>query len=185
MVLTYMSIKTHLNGLVTNGDLYRLEAKPPRRSLRALYCTPAVMKELNDATSSVNYHKARADCMRVMERWVSGEPIDVSMSGAGRGAVLARLDPPPPDSWELRVTEPSTQFRIFCQFAEQDTLIATHIRTRGTLLKTKMRTGKNRSSAWTGAMWECKTACQTHLAPHVALSGNDPALFISGNYHVI
>lgn len=180
-----MSIRTHLNGLVSEGTLHSFMVQPPLRPLRALYFTPAVFKELDDPGSTVNYHGVRADCLRVMERWVSGGMIAMSMSGSGRGAVLARLDPPPPDAWELRITEPNVQFRLFCQFVERDVLVATHIRPRGTLLSKKMRSGKTRSSAWTGAMWDCKTTCQKLITPQVALNGDDPALFISESYHVL
>ncbi|RWC61515.1 hypothetical protein [Mesorhizobium sp.] len=180
-----MSIRIHLNGLVSKGSLHSFMVHHPLRPMRALYFTPAVFKELNDPASTVNYHGVRADCLRVMERWVSGGSIAMSMSGSGKGAVLARLDPPPPDAWELRITEPNVQFRLFCQFVEKDVLVATHMRPRGTLLGKKMRSGKTRSSAWTGAMWDCKKACQSLITPHVAIGGDDPASFISESYYVV
>jgi hypothetical protein len=154
--------------------------------MRALYFTPAVLKELNDPASSVHYHNVRADCLRVMERWVSGGEIPMSMSGSGKGTVLARLDPPPPDMWEFRVTEPRSQFRIFGQFVEKDVFVATHIRSRASLLGTKMRSGgKQRSRGWTDAMYDCIKVCQSLIAPYVPLSGNDPAEFVSENYYVV
>lgn len=180
-----MSIRTHLDGLVAKGDLVPFQVRHPLRNVRALYLTPAVLKELNDAKSAVNHHGVRADCIRVMERWVSGGNIPVSMSGSGRGAILARLDPPPADIWELRITEPNVQFRAFGQFVAKDVLIVTALQPRGTLLTKKLRSRRTRSATWTAAMYGCFDVCKKLIAPYLSLSGSDPATFVSENYDVL
>ena len=179
-----MSIKPHLADLVKRGLLQPFVLKHPRCEKRALYFTPDVDKEITSTSSAVNFHGARADCVRAMERWVAGDGVDMSLSGPGRETLLARLDSPPADVWEIRVTEPKVHFRIFCQFASRDVLIATHIRTRSSL-GAKHRASGVRSKEWTSAMHACRAACQKLLPPHVALSGDDPSLFVSEKYHVI
>lgn len=95
-----------------------------------------------------------------LDAWVTGN----RMYGDTRGRFLFRLDPPPPEIWELRVTEPVVQVRLLCRFAEPDTLIITKMPTRGLL-------GKKGSQAWTTAMSDCATVWTElfgNLAPFMA-----------------
>jgi hypothetical protein len=80
-----------------------------------------------------------------MTRWVLGERI---YGNRRRGTFLDRLESPPPEVWEIRITEPITQARLFGRFAERDTLILTRFHTRGLL-------GDKGSQAWRYAMKEC------------------------------
>jgi hypothetical protein len=80
-----------------------------------------------------------------MTRWVSGGLVH----GDGRrGRYLDRLSAPPPEIWEIRVTEPTVQARLFGRFAEADTLILTKFHTRAYL-------GKKGSAAWNTATAAC------------------------------
>jgi hypothetical protein len=58
--------------------------------------------------------------------------------------------PPPPEVWDIRVTEPTPQARLFGRFLEPDTLVLTNFHTRNYL-------GKKRSSNWNAAMANCQS----------------------------
>jgi hypothetical protein len=178
-----MSIKAHLKSLEGAGKITRFAAPVPFSSRRALYLAPELMKELTNPSSHVNFHKAAADCERMMERWVKGDPMNISLGGPGRGSMLARLDPPPSDVWELRVTDPRPQFRIFCQFAGPDILIATSVENRN-LLGEKAR-GRKRSDAWSKAMYGCTEKCGELLAPFKPFSSDNAADYVTEKCNVI
>jgi hypothetical protein len=106
------------------------------------------------------------------------------MSGGGTGAVLARLDAPPPDVWELRVTDPSPQFRILGQFVEKDVFVATAIHNRS-ILRSRNRSNRARSQGWKDAMHECAASFRGMFGAIRPVTGNDITAFISENYHVL
>jgi len=65
-----------------------------------------------------------------MARWTSGGLV---YSSGKKGGFLKRLDQPPPEIWEIRVTEPDAQGRLFGRFAGPDVFILTKMYTRGLL----------------------------------------------------
>jgi hypothetical protein len=71
----------------------------------------------------------------------------------GKARFLKRLDPPPPEIWEIRVTEPRVQARLFGRFAEPDTLILFRFHSRGVLRNKKKAAAKD--SEWRIVMTEC------------------------------
>ena len=82
---------------------------------------------------------------------------------------LKRLDPPPEEIWEIRVTQPRPQWRLFGRFAEPDTLILTGFFTRGHL-------GDKGSEAWREAMADCAERWEAlfpNHAPYSAASIHD------------
>jgi hypothetical protein len=128
-----MSIEGQLVARETDGSIYAF--KPPKgfKAKRALYLSIPVLREITGTNTNVAFHKCKMDIERVFDSWVKGDEIRVSTKGSGKGATLAKLDPPPDGVWELRITEPRVQFRVFCQFAKKDFLVATAIENRGVL----------------------------------------------------
>lgn len=178
-----MSIKAHLSALEDDGRVTSFRAPTPHSSKRALYLTATLAEELKNPTSNVNYHKAASDCERMMERWVAGEPMKVKLGGAGRGAMLARLDPPPSDVWELRITDPSPQFRIFCQFVAPDILLATYVENRAVL--GERNRGRKRSQAWSNAMYSCANEVAELIAPHGSFTAGTIEEYVTENYYAL
>lgn len=103
------------------------------------------MKDFDDPNSAVNLLVGKGYIAASLTRWVSGGLI---YGDKRRGRYLDRLTAPPPEIWEIRVTEPATQARLFGRFAEADTLILTKFHTRSYL-------GKKGSAAWNAAMVAC------------------------------
>jgi hypothetical protein len=62
---------------------------------------------------------------------------------------IKRLDAPPPEIWEIRVTAPTPQGRLFGRFAEPGTFIITNMHTRSHL-------GRRGSANWKRAMSDCE-----------------------------
>lgn len=108
--------------------------------------TKEAAKDLADPNSAVNLLIGRGFIEAALTRWTLKQRI---IGNTRRGLFLDRLDPPPPEIWELRVTEPIVQARLFARFAEPDTLIISAMHTRGML-------GNKGSAGWTTAMRSCE-----------------------------
>jgi hypothetical protein len=113
---------------------------------RCAYLTKEAVKDFNDPQSAVNLLCGPAYIAGALTRWVSGGLV---YGDQRRGRFLVMLEPPPPDVWEVRVTEPSTQARLLGRFAAPDTLVLMRFHTRRFL-------GDKGSVAWNAAMAECE-----------------------------
>ena len=156
-----MSIASRLKVLAEIGRLlaYRpIETK--RRAQRRLLLSAEVVKSLNDPDSAVNILSQRGSVFAGFTRWTLGEWVHAD----GARCFLRRLAPPPPEIWEMRITEPFVQIRIFGRFAEQDTLVLTALHTRGLL-------GSKGSAAWKQAMTDCERWWDSNLPGLAPLSG--------------
>lgn len=132
--------------------LWRFE--PPRLVIkRRLYLTRTAQKHLTDPNSATNVLGLRGYVQGAMTHWVTGGRVRADEKGNAR--FLKRLDPPPPEIWEIRVTDPSPQVRLLGRMVEQDTLILDRFHTRQFLGK---RTDPN--SGWNEAMSGCHAAFQ-------------------------
>ncbi len=87
---------------------------------------------------------------------------------------LWRLESPPSEVWEIRVTEPIPQVRIFCRFSEPDSLVVTSMHTRG-LLKNKD------SPEWLRVMNHCVAEWDTLLPGYAPFSASRVTEYVSEN----
>jgi hypothetical protein len=139
-----MSIRDLL-GAKEGKEIWRFE--PPKVAIkRRLYLTARGRRDLTDANSATNVLGLRGYIQSALVRWVSGGRIFADEQGKPR--FLKRLCPPPPEIWEVRVTDPIPQVRLLGRVVEQDTLILDRFHTRGYL-------GDKGDSGWTEAMAGC------------------------------
>jgi hypothetical protein len=141
-----MSIAATIAALEASGRLRRFKPRGRHPAKRRLYLTQSAQAELHNSQSAVNILVGRGFIEASLMRWVSGGRIHAERR---RCRFLCRLEPPPPEIWDIRVTEPVVQARLFCRFADRDTLILTGLHTRGLL-------GKKGSSMWQNAMTDCE-----------------------------
>lgn len=127
MILTYMSIKLSVAALVKAKRLYpyRPMGGRPRR---CLFLAEEAMKDLASPAGIVSLMALRGMVEAELKRWVFGARVWVDLVGKPR--FLKPLCPPPPEIWELRFTDPRVQLRLFCRFAEPNTIIGTKFHTR-------------------------------------------------------
>jgi hypothetical protein len=121
-----------------------------------LYLTESALKDLRDPQSATNLLGLRGFIQSSLTRWVAGERV---FADRGEGAFLKRLDPPPPEIWEIRITEPVVHARLFGRFAEADTLILTKFHTRRLL-------GRKGSADWKSAMLACESTWSALFPAH-------------------
>ena len=140
-----MSTSATIVALEAAGKLTRYTPRSRHQPQRRLYLAEGALKDLNDPHSAVNILVGRGYIEASLTRWVSGGLI---YGDEKRGRFLFKLEPPPPEIWEVRVTEPSIQARLIGRIAEPDTLILTKFYTRQLL-------GDKGSAAWAGAMSDC------------------------------
>jgi hypothetical protein len=165
-----MSTQQKIITLLSDGTLVKYMPRinlPPKRRL---FLAPDAQKDLVDPQSATNLLVGKAHILRALDRWVLGERI----YGSKRGEFLDRLDPPPPDIWEIRVTVPLVQARLFGRFAEPDTLILTKFHTRSIL-------GNRGSQGWKVAMANCRQCWDAIFPNHACFTHSDIRSYVTEN----
>ena len=141
-----MSISSNVLALEADGKLTRHEPRKGLTSRRRLFLAAPAMKDFTDTSSAVNMLVGRGFVEASLTRWTAGGRV---FGNKRRGLFLDRLSPPPPEIWEIRVTEPVVQARLFGRFVGPNTLILTKFYTRQLL-------GKKGAVSWQNAMAECE-----------------------------
>jgi hypothetical protein len=149
----------------------RTRRKPRRR----LFLTVEALQDLIDPNSAVNLLASDRKCTRGcieadLDLWVLGNRVYLN----DRARFLCRLWPPPPEIWEVRVTEPHPQVRLFGRFLEPDTLILTKFPLRHQL-------GDRGSRVWTTAMRDCERKWATLFPTIPALSASTIHHYVTEN----
>lgn len=175
-----MSIDEILERLENEGRLVGYPVPEGFERKRVLYLTAALLQEFEDRNSSLNFFGQMRAARIVFNRWVTGGPVVVRIGGRGAGALLARLEPPPDDIWEFRVTEPKPQLRIFARFAKQDVLVATAAANRDRLGTAFWRSNKQ-SKAWSEAMYDCLSEWNRLFGGTPAFRGSAVGDYVSEN----
>jgi hypothetical protein len=139
---------------------------------RRLYLTNEALKDFNDRSSAVNVLVGRGYVTAALTRWTLGDRVYAD-DRRNKYRFLCRLEPPPPEIWDIRVTEPLVQARLFGRFAEPDTLILTKFHTRQML-------GDKDSPVWMAAMKACEATWYS-LAPLPLFSANTIHQYVTEN----
>jgi hypothetical protein len=168
------SVSAEIAALEVTGRLTRFVARSRHPSRRRLFYGEKVKVALENPKSAISTLVGSGIVEAAFARWTLGDRIHGGVDG---GHFLKRLKPPPPEIWEIRITEPIVQARVFGRFAEQDTFIATDIRTRGML-------GKMGSKNWKSACAQCVSDWQALFPNHPPHSGATIHEFVSENRDV-
>ncbi|MGA3006065.1 MAG: hypothetical protein ABSE20_30600 [Acetobacteraceae bacterium] len=168
-----ISIAARLAGLEADGTvvLYRPVSRYPAR--RRLYLAERAIRDFNDRGPAVNVLVGAGAIAAAMTRWVAGGLV---YGNGKRGLFLDRLEPPPPEVWEIRVIEHNPEARLFGRFVEPDTLVLTAFHTRGHL-------GKKTSRAWLDAMTACVSSWERLFPGLPPFTGYTIHDYVSENYH--
>jgi hypothetical protein len=144
-----MSTAVALTHLEAAGLLRRFVARSRRPSLRRLYLTRHAWDQATNPRSSIGLFGLLGEVEAAMAHWTLGDLVYAD--GRGEPSFLKRLEEPPPEVWNIRVTQPRTQVRLFGRFVEPDALIVTHAVLRGDL----SRKGRRSPKKWTAVMNAC------------------------------
>lgn len=154
-------------------ELWRFE--PPKMKVkRRLYLTALGRKHLIDPNSATNVLGLRGHIQNALIRWVSGGLIHADETGKPR--FLKRLCPPPPEIWEVRVTDPIPQVRLIGRLVEQDTLILDRFHTRSYL-------GDKGDAGWKEAMEGCHATLERIFPGEPLLMADTIFAYVSENRH--
>jgi len=137
-----MSISDLIIKAEQNGQLLRYIPRALRGCKRAAFLSKEAYNDINKELSAASLLGGTGYIHAALTKWVNGEYIYKGF--------IKRLAKPPPDIWEIKVTEPNPQWRIFFRFADKDTIIISKCYSRNTLKD------KN-SQAWKEAMNGCET----------------------------
>jgi hypothetical protein len=171
--LTYKSTPDYLQQLETERKIVRFIPKTRGPSERRLYLTALAEAQRTNPNSATNLLAGRGFIDSSITRWASGGRIFADDRGKPR--FLKELDPPPPDMWEIRVTEPVVQARLIGAFAEPDTLILLKFSTRG-LLRDKD------SQEWKNALSEAESGWTGCFGTRTRLHANTIGEYVRENY---
>jgi hypothetical protein len=163
-------VQARIKELEAAGLLVRYMPRVPKRPMRRLFLGPDALKDLMDPQSATNLLVGKGFIISALDRWTLGEKV----YGKKRGEFLDRLKPPPPEVWEIRVTAPRPQARLFGRFAEPDTLILTKFHTRSML-------GNKGSEPWNQAMAHCEKCWNTHFASIPPFSADSIKAYVTEN----
>ena len=141
-----MSIRSRIIQLQAEGRLTPYAPRTRQPARRRLYLAPAAVTDLTNPQSATNILSGRGFIEAALTRWTVGDRV---FGEKRRGRFLCRLEEPPPEIWEIRVTEPVVQCRLLGRFAEPDTLILMKFYTRRVL-------GSKGSLQWSAGMMLCE-----------------------------
>lgn len=173
-----MSIIPFIQTHEGTGALRRVPPPKGQSAGRGAYLAMDAQKSMDNTSSALAVLGGRSYAQAMLERWVSDKPMRARLRGKRRGAFLARLDPPPPEVWEFRITEPNVQFRAFARFATADLVIVTHILSRQLL-------GKFGSAQWKSAMFDCVARWDQLFPGQTPFQGNTVYDYITSNCHEV
>lgn len=127
-----MSTANLVKDLEIAKKIVRYKPDGNRMARRCLFLTAAAAKEYNDDQSPVILLAKRGPVKNAFDHWTLGRRIwgRESRGVFTEGRFLKPLHPPPPNIWEIKVTEPVVQIRIFGLFIEQDSFLVTSLHTR-------------------------------------------------------
>ena len=173
-----MSIVPFIHTHEGTGVLRRVAPPKGKAAHRGVLLTAQAQRDFDDPHSVVNILGSKASVQVMLERWISNGVMPVRMNGTKPGAYLARLDAPPPDVWEFRITEPVNQIRVFLRFARPDLIVVTNMSTRRLL-------GKKGSVEWQRAMAKSVSEWDSlfpGVSPHQGVNIYD---FVTKNYRQV
>ena len=168
-----MSIAPIVLELERQGALTRyVPLRTTRPCRRRLFLGPRTVEKVGYLHSAVNLLLGRGAIESAMMTWALGEHI--YDDGDGGPGFLKRLEPPPPEIWEFRITYPGPQARIFGRFAEPDTFVATDMHSRDYL----KRKG---SVPWHQACRQCAADWMSLFPNHAPFQGTVVADYVTEN----
>jgi hypothetical protein len=134
-----MSIEPLIAEAESKDKLVRFVPTRTRHAVRRrAFLSKVASEEIRSSGSAAVLFKGAGHIEAALTKWVLGERIYEGF--------LKRLKPPPvADIWEIRVVQPTPQWRVFALFACPNTLIIYRSHTRGFL-------DKKGSAAWKSAM---------------------------------
>lgn len=167
-----MSIRTRLKELegATPPAVTRFK-HPALPTTRLVFLAGQAATAFEDPSSAVNLLGCHGKNYAALTRWATGGRVHGTKK---RGTFVDSLDPPPPDIWEVRVTEPSVQTRFLGCFADPDVLVLMRLHTRGHL-------GKKGSQAWEEAMQGCASDWATLFPTHAPFSASTIDQYVTEN----
>lgn len=166
-----MSIRQRIAELEAQGELMRYVPRSRRPPRRRLFLAKQAIQELSPQ-SAIGLLGLSGFVHAAYTRWTTNGLVFATDNG--KPGFLKRLRKPPPEIWEVRITEPDVQVRSFGRFAEPDTLIITHSRTRNIL-------GRRQSRAWKQTMEDCRATWDRMFPTLPPFSGKSIHEYVTEN----
>jgi hypothetical protein len=118
-----MSILGEIQALCANENLAYLSAEDGPK-VRSVYAAEPLWRILCGPWVSDDEERQAGTLNNYLAHFIQGGELIVSADPRELVCQLKRLEPPPPEIWEMRVSEPSPGIRVFGRFAHKDIFIA-------------------------------------------------------------
>lgn len=170
-----MSTVNLIVSLESSNKIVRHRPDGNRKAKRCLFLSEAAAREYNNDQCAAILLAKRGPLKNALDHWVLGRCVwgRESRRIFTEGRFLKPLRPPPDHIWEIKITEPVVQVRLFGLFIERDMFLVTNFHTRGFL---------DQDDNWTKAMTESAdqwSALFGNQKPHVGTTIGD---YVSENY---
>src|SRR3954452_13567416 len=175
-----MSIADTISQRLAEGRVVEhVPAVPGIGRPRRMLLPRSVQEKLDGPWDSL---KDEAQCFQVranLDNFVQGGLIAIAANTfKARTALLAQLDPPTDEVWEIRCRDPKPGIRTFGRFAAADFFVGLQWAYR-----TDMKSRK--ANEWYWMIDECQKDWAGFFHPNPPLSGVYPNDYISENFHLV
>jgi hypothetical protein len=114
-----------------------------------------------------------------LDYFVQGKLLSIAEKPfKAKSALLAQLDRPDDEIWEVRCRDPKPGIRIFGRFAAQDIFV-------GLRWEYRVNMKTRHDHAWFWVIDECQRDWRTLFNPYPPLSGDSPGDYITENFHLV
>lgn len=169
-------VSAHLaaGGLVEHVPLFP-GIGPSRRVLLAAAVQIHLQGPWSSRKDEEQWFQVRAN----LDSCVQGGLISIAKSPFKAGtALLAQLDPPSDEVWEIRCRAPRPGIRVFGRFAERDTFIAFRWQFRNLM-------GGRYAHEWHWMIDDCQKDWSALFHPCPPHSGGSPSDYVSANFVLV
>jgi hypothetical protein len=173
--LNYISTVKCLAALEAERKIARCRPDGNRKARRCAFLTAEAINHYNNDQPAAMLLVGRGPIKNALDHWTLGRRIwgKAERGIFTEGRFLKPLHPPPPHIWEIRVTEPVIQVRLFCLFIAKDMLLLTNFHTRKFL---------DEGSNWSEAMGKSAEAWKSLLPEYSPFVGQSIGDYLSENY---
>jgi hypothetical protein len=170
-----MSIRDVIQWRCDEKRLFPLEAAPGDTPYRSLYLSQEI-QDLIQTEWPTALERHRVIRLQLdLDRFISGKEIPVASDAmhARPYALLAQLQPPSEEVWEIRSVDPDPSLRVFGRFTEKNVFVALRWQHRGILAAMD-------SGEWDFLMKLCQHDWNSLVFPYQPHCGRYPDDYVSG-----
>lgn len=177
-LLTYMSIQREIDKCIADGRLYRLPSLVTGdETVRTMYVSTEVLGAVTPPFAEDRDGQRLSELRQTLDSFLEGGEFSVAKDPYSKpsDAMLARVDPPELEIWDIRSVAPIPGIRVFGSFLELDTFVA---------LTWDYRENLDEPSAWDAEILRCAEEWKLRFGNMTPLKGASLDEYLTNYYAV-